>query len=405
MKQRKHYFIVTCSHGFETILQQELRKLNLNNVTIGTGMARFQGTLRDGYKASVWTRLGSRVLLELSRFEGNNADELYDGIQKIPWEEHLDAEDSLWIDFTGYSKDLRHSQFAARRAKDAIVDRFRDKFGVRPSVDKDGDIRIHIHLQHALFVVSLDLCGTPLHHRTPNKRITDAPLKETLAAALLHHSGWVKQVSKGVDLLDPMCGSGSIAIEAMGIACNKAGNLDREDWLCFRWKQHNPSLWEDVITEANDAKLSKPMATIHASDMDATAIEYVKFNCKQQNLPKIHTTVSPIKRLQKMADTGFLVTNPPYGERIGSHAYLDEIYTDIGTLFHTLPEWRYFLLCPPNELYQKTGFVRKGERVTLYNGPLKCRFLELQLPVENQTETISEEDSSDFIEQISDEQS
>lgn len=387
----KHYFTVTCSRGFEPILCKELRRLNLNNVKEGIGSVRFQGTISDGLKACLWTRLGSRVLLEISRFSGMDADELYDGMREIPWEDHMGVTDSLWINFTGYSKQIRHSQFAARKAKDAIVDRFRDQTGSRPSVDKDGTLRIHIHLQHGLFSVSIDLCGEPLHLRTPNRQITDAPLKENLAAALLHWSGWVKEVKKGAPLLDPLCGSGSIVLEAMGIACNKAANIERDEWNFKNWKQFDAKIWEKLVKEAKKQELSEPMAPIFAQDIDATAIKYVRENAKAQKLPAPNLKVSPVQRLTPPAPTGFIVSNPPYGERIGSHAHVDSVYADLG---HALKEnfkgnleedseapqsWRVFLLCPPNDLYLATGYARTEERITLHNGPLKCRFLELNL--------------------------
>ena len=378
----KHYFTVTCSRGFEPILCKELRRLNLNNVKEGIGSVRFQGSLSDGLKACLWTRLGSRVLLEISRFSGMNADDLYEGMRDIPWEDHMNVEDSLWINFTGYSKQIRHSQFAARRAKDALVDRFREQTGSRPSVDKDGTIRIHIHLQHGLFSVSIDLCGPPLHLRTPNRQITDAPLKENLAAALLHWSGWVKEVKKGTPLLDPLCGSGSIALEAMGIACKKAPNIEREEWNFKKWKQFDPKIWDELVKEAREQELSTPMAPIFAQDIDATAIKYVRENAKAQKLPCPEIKVSPVNSLTPPEEVGFIVSNPPYGERIGSHAHVDGVYEDLGQALQAFPAWNVFLLCPPNDLYLAAGYNRKGERITLHNGPLKCRFLQLDL--ENQ---------------------
>ena len=178
MKAPKFTFVVTCSHGFEPYLEKELKRLNLNQVSSGHGSVRFTGTVRDGMKAMMWTRLGSRVIMEIGRFEGTTQEELYEGVYEIPWEEHILPSGSLWINFTGFSKEIRHTQFAARKAKDAIVDRFRDNVGSRPSVDKDADLRIYIHLHHSLFTVSIDFCGQPLHIRTPEKHITDAPLKE-----------------------------------------------------------------------------------------------------------------------------------------------------------------------------------------------------------------------------------
>lgn len=206
MGKVKSKFVVTCSHGFEPFLQKELSRLNIQKLKSGNGSVQFTGTLEDAYRAMLWSRLGSRVLMEIGRFEGTTQEELYDGVYEIPWEEHMDVTGTLWIDFTGLSRDIRHTQFAARKAKDAIVDRFRDQTGNRPSVDKEADLRIHIHLHHGLFTVSIDLCGTPLHVRTPDKHITDAPLKETLAAAMLYASGWDRAYKKGHPLLDPMCG-------------------------------------------------------------------------------------------------------------------------------------------------------------------------------------------------------
>ena len=377
----KHYFTVTCSRGFEPILCKELRRLNLNNVNEGVGSVRFQGTISDGMKAALWTRLGSRVLIEIARFPGMDPDDLYDGIRDMPWEDHMDKHDTLWINFTGYSKQIRHSQFAARKAKDALVDRFRDLTGSRPSVDKDADLRIHIHLSHGMFSVAIDLCGDPLHLRTPNRQISDAPLKENLAAALLHWSGWVSQAKKGVPFIDPLCGSGAIALEAMGIACNKAANIERRDWNFKRWKQYEPKLWKKLVAEAIEGELDEPMAPIYAQDIDATAIRYVRANAKAQGVPCPILKVSPVNRLKppEGAENGYIVTNPPYGERIGSHAHVDEVYEDLGFALAEFEGWKVFLLCPPNDLYLAAGYNRTGDRLTLHNGPLKCRFLELNL--------------------------
>ena len=379
MGKAKSKFVVTCSHGFEPFLQKELSRLSIQKLKSGNGSVQFTGTLQDAYKAMLWSRMGSRVLMEIGRFEGTTQDELYDGVYEIPWEEHMNVTGTLWIDFTGQSRDIRHTQFASRKAKDAIVDRFRDQTGNRPSVDKDADLRIHIHLHHGLFTVSIDLCGTPLHVRTPNKHITDAPLKETLAAAMLYASGWDKACKKGHALLDPMCGSGTVVLEAMGIACNRAPGLIRTEWNVFRWKQFARSTWQKVHQQASAAALSKPLVDIIGFDIDASAIECVRHNAKQQGVPTPTLTVQPLNRLHPPTTIGFLVTNPPYGERIGSHAHVAEVYETLGKRLKNFDDWRCFLLCPPNELYQETGFHRTEERITLYNGPLKCRFLELDL--------------------------
>ena len=379
MGKVKSKFVVTCSHGFEPFLQKELSRLNIQKLKSGNGSVQFTGTLEDAYRAMLWSRLGSRVLMEIGRFEGTTQEELYDGVYEIPWEEHMDVTGTLWIDFTGLSRDIRHTQFAARKAKDAIVDRFRDQTGNRPSVDKEADLRIHIHLHHGLFTVSIDLCGTPLHVRTPDKHITDAPLKETLAAAMLYASGWDRAHKKGHPLLDPMCGSGTVVLEAMGIACNRAPGLLRTNWNVFQWKKFDRTVWDTVCQKATSVALNKPTVEIIGLDIDASAIECVRYNARKQHVPVPTLKVQPLNHMTQIAENGYLVTNPPYGERIGSHAHVADVYSTLGERLKTFENWRCFLLCPPNELYQETGFHRTEERVTLYNGPLKCRFIELDL--------------------------
>ncbi len=383
MSLSKSKYVVTCSHGFEPFLQKELARLNIQKLKAGHGSVEFTGTLIDAYRTMLWSRLGSRVLMEIGRFEGTTQEELYEGVLDIPWEEHMDVDGRLWIDFTGQSKEIRHTQFAARKAKDAIVDRFREQYNKRPSVDKDADLRIHIHLHHGLFTVSIDLCGTPLHVRTPDKHITDAPLKETLAAAMLYASGWDKAHKKGVALVDPMCGSGTIVLEAMGIACRRAPGLIRQEWNVFRWLQFDQKVWNQVVQETKESQLEAPKAPIFGFDIDASAIDCVRHNAKAQGVPVPNLRVQPLESLKTplAEQQGFLVTNPPYGERIGSHAHVSGVYETLGNQLSHFPieSWRCFLLCPPNELYQQTGFHRTEERITLYNGPLKCRFLELDL--------------------------
>ena len=379
MSKVKSKFVVTCSHGFEPFLLKELSRLNIQKLKQGHGSVQFTGPISDGYQAMLWSRLGSRVLMEIGRFEGTTQEELYDGVYEIPWESHMNVTGTLWIDFTGQSKDIRHTQFAARKAKDAIVDRFRDQTGNRPSVDKDADLRIHIHLHHGLFTISIDLCGTPLHVRTPDKHITDAPLKETLAAAMLYASGWDKAYKKGLVMLDPMCGSGTVVLEAMGIACNRAPGLLRTEWNVFRWKGFDRAVWNKVYEQARSVALDTPSVEIIGLDIDASAIECVRYNAKKQGVPVPTLKVQPLSHLNPPAKNGYIVTNPPYGERIGAHAHVAEVYTTLGERLTTFDGWRCFLLCPPNELYQETGFHRTEERVTLYNGPLKCRFIELNL--------------------------
>ena len=165
----------------------------------------------------------------------------------------------------------------------------------------------------------------------------------------------------------------------MGIACNRAPGLLRSEWNVFRWKGFDKSVWDTVYEQAQRVALDKPSVEIIGLDIDASAIECVRYNAKQQGVPVPTLKVQPLSHLKQPLTTGYLVTNPPYGERIGSHAHVAGVYTTLGERLTTFDGWRCFLLCPPNELYQETGFHRTEERITLYNGPLKCRFLELDL--------------------------
>ena len=205
-------FVVTCSRGMEDLLVGELRRIGLQRVHEEIGSVRFSGKIKDGLRACLWSRVGSRVLMRVGRFQGATADDLYDGIKAIEWERFIRPTDSLWVTFTGSSKILRHSQFSARQTKDGIVDRFRERVGERPSVDKELGHQVHVLLRHNVFTVSLDLCGPPLHLRTqsPSPR---APLKK-ISQQPCSHAGWHKALKRGTAFADPLCGSGTIALGA-----------------------------------------------------------------------------------------------------------------------------------------------------------------------------------------------
>ena len=371
----KFRFTVTTSQGLEDVLAQELRKLGLQRVAPERGAVRFFGKLKDGYKAALWCRIGSRVLLTLKRFEGLDEDDLYTGIQEIDWLEHIAPEGSLWVDFVGGSKHLRHSQFGARRTKDAIVDQIRDKTNKRPSVEKHNpDLRINVHLRDGLFSVAIDLSGKALHWRTPGKESTEATIKETLAAALLHLADWPAQHKKGIPLVDPMCGSGTILSEAAGIARSVAPGLHRSHWGFDNWKGHDIATWNRLKQEAYDLKNANKDTPLHILGFDASrhAVRSAQANLNGLGFRDLPVKQQPFGQFTPTQNEGILLFNPPYGERLEAEENLNPLYRSIGDrLKETCDGWTCYILAP-RPLLRNVGLKPFTEH-PVHNGPLHCR--------------------------------
>ena len=228
-------FFATVPRGMEPLLADELRALGAHAVNMGRAGVAFRGELATGYRACLWSRTASRILLPLTRFPAPTPEALYDGIRAIPWEEHLAPEGTLTVDFTLAQSQITHSHFAALKVKDAVVDRFRDLFGVRPSVDRERpDLRLNVYLYRDSARVSLDLSGESLHRRGYRDEGAAAPLKENLAAAILLFAGWPELASAGAPFVDPLCGSGTLPIEAALIAGDIAPGLLRH---AFRFQR------------------------------------------------------------------------------------------------------------------------------------------------------------------------
>jgi len=377
---RAETFTATTSRGAEPVLARELRKLGLQRVQEERGAVRFMGPLRDGLYACLWSRVASRILIRLSRFEASSAEALYAGLQEIDWSQHLAPDGALWVDFVGVSKALRNSQFGARLTKDAIVDQLRTPRGTRPRVDREhADVRVHVHLRHAVATVSIDLSGQALHWRTPNRMVTDAPLKETLAATLLHLCDWPSRARDGAPFVDPMCGSGTILLEAAGIARDLAPGLNRprDRWGFSRWRGHDPATWSTLRAEARERASAGQSAPnrIVGSDIDPEAIRVTRNNARRLNIDGITVRTAPISALTPPPGCapGLLIANPPYGERIGDR--VGELFEALGDRlrWHMLG-WSVGVLVPAGPLSKRIG-LRTDRRHILFNGPLECRLL------------------------------
>jgi 23S rRNA (guanine2445-N2)-methyltransferase / 23S rRNA (guanine2069-N7)-methyltransferase len=372
-------FAATCPKGVEALLARELREMGIAGVTERSAVVTFTGPLGMGYRACLWSRLASRVLLQLTEFPASTAEALYDGTIAVAWEEHISPDGTIAVDAVGSTKGLTHSGFAARKVKDAVVDRLRERFDRRPSVDLTApDVRLNLRLHKERATLSLDLAGAPLHergYRTPGEQVA-APLKENLAAAVLVRAGWPEVAAAGGALMDPMCGSGTLLIEGALMAGDRAPGLLRSTWGFEHWLGHDAEAWDDLLAEADDraeAGLER-LPLIAGSDSDASAIELARACAKRAGLAGLITLeVADVASLTRPADAakGLLVTNPPYGVRLGERATLGDLYATLGRrLAAAFEGWRAAVLTPDAELARATG-LRSSARHRLYNGAIE----------------------------------
>jgi 23S rRNA (guanine2445-N2)-methyltransferase / 23S rRNA (guanine2069-N7)-methyltransferase len=376
-------FTVTTSRGCEDVLALELKRMGLQRVVPERGAVRFLGSLRDGLRACLWSRVGSRVLLRLARFEAMSADALYEGVAAIPWQDHLSPDGTLRVDFAGTSRAIRDERFGALKTKDAVVDVLRARTGRRPSVDRDEpDLAIHVHLRNNVATVSIDLSGAALHLRTPGRRAGPAPLKETLAATVLLLADWPRRARAGEPFVDPMCGAGTIVLEAAAIAHDLAPGLGRKHWGFTRWLGQAESIWSELVAEAEERRRAgrdRP-AVIHGSDADGRAVGLARENAKRLGLERVAFERRPLERLRPVGDRpGLVATNPPYGERLGSVDEAIALSRALGdALRRHMLGWDAFVLAPVGPIARSLG-LRIAARHVVYNGPIECRVLALAI--------------------------
>lgn len=381
-------FFATCPKGIEPLLADELRQLGAEMVKETRAGVAFEGVLAIGYRACLWSRLASRILLPLTNFPAPTPEELYAGVKTIAWKEHLAAEGTLAVDFTTSQSAITHSHYGALKVKDAIVDQLRDEFGVRPSIDTaQPDIRVNVYLLRDQATVSLDLSGESLHRRGYRTQTVQAPLKENLAAAILLRANWPAIAKQGGMLVDLMCGSGTLPIEAAMIAADIAPGLAREYFGFTRWKQHDNAVWTGLLDEAHQRRETglAHLPPIHGYDHDPLAIRAARDNIKRAGLGNL--IVAQQRELSdctpEQSPTGLVVANPPYGERLGPSSELPALYTELGTQFKKcFPGWRGAVFTGNPELGKVMG-LRAGRMHTLYNGAIECKLLHFEITPEN----------------------
>jgi 23S rRNA (guanine2445-N2)-methyltransferase / 23S rRNA (guanine2069-N7)-methyltransferase len=372
----------TCARGVEPLLADELRGLGASGVRPARAGVAFAGDLKVAYTACLWSRTASRVLLALGKAGANSADELYDGVAALPWEEHLSPSGTLAVDFaTDANAAFRNTMFGAQRVKDAIVDRLRDRFGERPSVDTAApDLRVNVRVRSGKATVAIDLSGDALHRRGYREAGVqgEAPLKESLAAAALLLAGWPEVAAAGGALLDPMCGTGTLLIEGAWIAGDVAPGLLRARWGFTGWLGRDEDVWAALIAEADERAESglTGLPPIEGWDADPRAVALAEANVARAGLRgRVRASVRELAALVPPtgAALGLVATNPPYGERMGEAEGAGRLYGLLGERLRSgFPGWRYAVLAGQDSHAVSLGLVPSASH-RLFNGAIPVR--------------------------------
>ncbi|MDF9830897.1 THUMP domain-containing protein [Parabacteroides sp. PF5-6] len=356
-------------HGLEDVLAEELIALGADNVEKGRRMVSFTGDKELLYKANFCCRTALRILKPIYRFKAKDADKVYQEVKKVEWEKFLTLETTFAIDSVIFSEDFNHSKFVAYRTKDAIVDYFVEKFQKRPSVRVNNpDLYINIHISHNDCTLSIDSSGESLHKRGYRIEQTEAPLNEVLAAGMILMTRWRGESN----FIDPMCGSGTLLIEAAMIALNIAPGIHRKEFAFEKWIDFDQELFDRIYNDESQERTFE--FKCYGSDISPVVIEMAQENIRNAGLSKyIELKVLPFQKYEEAPQPGILVTNPPYGERISSRDLMG-LYSMIGErLKHVFTGYKAWILSYKDECFDKIA-LRPSEKVKLMNGSLECEY-------------------------------
>ncbi|MGH2412204.1 MAG: THUMP domain-containing class I SAM-dependent RNA methyltransferase, partial [Microcystaceae cyanobacterium] len=337
----------------------------------------FKGDKALLYKVNLWARTIFRVLLPIREIKSYNAEQLYRSIQQIDWTEYIQPNHTLSVNCTGSNKNLNHTHFSALQIKNAIVDQQRQKTGKRSSVNVENpDILINAHIHQNRCILSLDSSGESLHRRGYRPAMGLAPLKETLAAALLNMAEW----KPDLPFLDPLCGSGTLPIEAALKGLNIAPGLYRKRFTFENWQDFDRLLWQTIIKQAKASQLTELLAPVYGSDYDSNIIQQAQINAKYCGIaPQIQLTITELSQIEAPADCGIIICNPPYGKRVGEATELGSLYQLLGDLFkQRFKGWTAYVLTGNKELAKQIG-LKASRRIPVYNGSLPCTLLKYEL--------------------------
>jgi 23S rRNA (guanine2445-N2)-methyltransferase / 23S rRNA (guanine2069-N7)-methyltransferase len=384
-------FLATCPKGLGNLLVDELRTLGAESLRETPAGVSFEGPLSVAYRACLWSRLANRVLLQLAEFAVGSDQDLYEGVAAQPWQEHMRSGSTLAVDFSGRTDFIRNSQFGAQRVKDGVVDAMRAQGLSRPSVDlKRPDLRLNARLNRGRLILSIDLSGESLHRRGYRLDPGKAPLKENLAAAVVLRSGWADKLDQGWSIIDPMCGSGTLLIEAALIGLDRAPGLARQRFGFEGWLQHNPQQWRALVADAETRRRDTlpEGVEIRGYDGDIAAIRRAEENAARLGLEKVvrfrTRSIGELQRPSHMPmEQGVLVCNPPWGERIGRRESLPLLYRQLGELFaREFRGWQAAVLTNDSQLGRAIG-LRSHRQYRLHSGPIDLSLLLFDLAPDN----------------------
>lgn len=370
-------YFATVARGLEAIAVQELEQLGASQVEPGFCGVSFSGDLALLYRVNLWARLPFRILMKLDEFPCQDAEDLYQGVRSMDWSPYLTPDMTLAVTATGKTKQLNHTHFTALQVKNAIVDQQQEQFSDRSNVElQSPDLQINVHLDQDRCTVSLDSSGESLHRRGYRPAVGSAPLKESLAAALIQLSEWQPDQF----FYDPLCGSGTLPLEASLKALNVAPGLFRERFGFETWLDADLILLEDLIQAAETSQLEQLPAPIWGSDRNSDVIDQAMVNATQCGVSNhVYFTTLDLSDVTAPSDRGVLFCNPPYGERLGRDRDLGAFYKQLGdVLKQEFKGWTAFVLSGNKELAQSIG-LRSSQRFPVYNGALPCQLMKYEL--------------------------
>lgn len=362
--------IAKCFRGLEAVLANELEVLGAKNIKILNRAVSFDANKELLYKSNLWSRTALRILQPLTTFKARNEHELYDKIKAYNWAPYLNVDQTLAVDSVVFSRYFNHSKYVALKVKDAICDQFREKTGRRPSVDLvRPTLIVNVHVAEDEFSISMDSSGQPLNRRGYRTKDHPAPINESLAAGMLLLAGF----DGSRPFLDPMCGSGTIVMEAAMIAANMAPNIQRKEFGFMRWNNFDPELWKKIVDEAKAGEV-RPAHSISGSDIAVWAIDIALQSSLDFGLKQfINFKACAFKDSIKSGKNGLIVMNPPYDERMKLRDIVN-LYAEIGSkLKHSYSGWDAWIISSNFEALKLLG-LKPDERHTLFNGAIECRY-------------------------------
>ena len=383
MNDNVRYWLATAPVGAASVLAEELAQFGAEDIRERSHDVKFQGTLEVGYRTCLWSRTATRVLLSLGSIDATSSKNIYEAVKRMDWREHLAPGATLACDCSGGNESIRHTIYGSQLLKDAVCDSLRETTGERPNIQPERpDVLLHLHVEGATALVSLDFSGESLHRRGYRNEGGRAPLKENVAAAVLLRAGWPQIAEQGGTLLDPMCGSGTFLTEGALIAADAAPALNRPYFGFLKWRGHDAGLWERLHAEALARRGARAARRcILGSDIDSEAVRMAIANGEQAGVAEwLHVEKRALSEVSRpRGATGLVVANPPYGERIGADSGLPALYSELGSVLREhFQGWQAAILTGNPPLARNLGIYAKRTH-RFFNGSIECRLLRFDL--------------------------